>query len=294
MRRQIRTGIWLAVGLMVALGFGADDTQAFWNPAELLGLGDKVAVVEITGLLSTSTPILKDLKTFRDDSSVRAIVLRVDSPGGVVGPSQEILKEVERTKKVKKVVASFGSMATSGGYYAACAADVIMANPGTATGSIGVILQLANVEQLAKKVGVDVYSLKAGSLKDLGSPFQPLGPEGRKVLQGLLDDLHEQFIQDVARNRKLPVEKVRALADGRVFTGQDAKKLGLVDTLGNFNDAIEQAGRLGGIKGKIKTVYPEKKGFSLLSLLLGQNISKNLEALTLPYPEPAFLPPGFH
>jgi protease-4 len=294
MRRQLRTGLWLAVGVAVLLGFWATDTQAFWNPAEILGFGDKVAVVEITGLLTTSTPILEDLKTFREDRSVRAIVLRVNSPGGVVGPSQEIMREVERTKKVKKVVASFGSMATSGGYYAACPADVIMASPGTATGSIGVILKLANLEQLAKKVGVDVYDLKAGALKDLGSPFKPLSPEGRKVLQNLLDDIHEQFIRDVARNRKLPLEKVRALADGRVFTGEQAQKLGLVDAMGNFNDAVEKAGRLGGIKGRVKTVYPEKKGFSLLKLLLGQDIGKSLEALTLPYPEPAFLPPGFH
>ena len=294
MRRQLRTALRLAVGVAALLGFWATDTQAFWDPTELLGWGEKVAVVEITGMLSTSTPILEDLKTFREDRSVRAIVLRVNSPGGVVGPAQEIMQEVERTKKVKKVVASFGSMATSGGYYAACAADVIMANPGTATGSIGVLLKLTNLEQLAKKVGVDVYSLKAGALKDLGDPFQPLSPEGRKVLQELLDNIHEQFIRDVAKSRRLPLEKVRALADGRIFTGEEAKKLGLVDTLGNFNDAVEQAGRLGGIKGRIETVYPKKKGFSILSLLLGQDISKNLEALTLPYPEPAFLPPGFH
>jgi protease IV len=284
----------LAAGVAVLLGLGATSARAFWDPAEILGFSEKVAVVEITGMLSTSTSILEDLKTFREDRRIRAIVLRVNSPGGVVGPAQEIMREVERIKKVKTVVASFGSMATSGGYYAACAADVIMANPGTATGSIGVILKLTNLEQLAQKVGVDVYSLKAGSLKDLGDPFQPLSPEGRKVLQALLDDIHEQFIQDVAKNRQLSPDKVRALADGRIFTGQEAKKLGLVDALGNFNDAVERAGRLGGIKGRIETVYPKKKGLSLLSLLLGQDISKNLEALTLPYPEPAFLPPGFH
>jgi protease-4 len=267
--------------------------QAFWDPRDIFGLGEKVGVVEITGLLSKSTPILEDLKRFREDKRIRAIVLRVNSPGGVVGPSQEIMREVEKTKKVKKVVASFGSVAASGGYYVACPADLIMASPGTATGSIGVILKLANLEQLAKKLGVDVYSLKAGALKDIGSPFRPLTPKGREVLQGLLDNIHEQFIRDVARNRKLPLEKVRALADGRVFTGQEAKELGLVDAMGNFNDAVEKAGRLGGIKGEVKTVFPEKKGFSLLKLLLGQNVGENLEFLTLPYPEPAFLPPWF-
>jgi protease-4 len=294
MRRQLLTRLLVAAGVAVLLCVGATTARAFWNPMEIFGFGDKVAVVEITGLLSKSTPILEDLKTFREDRNIRAIVLRVNSPGGVVGPSQEIMMEVAKTKKVKKVVASFGSMAASGGYYAACSADLIMADPGTATGSIGVILKLANVEQLAKKVGVDVYSLKAGALKDIGDPFKPLSPEGKKVLQGLLDNIHEQFIRDVAQYRKLPLEKVRALADGRVFTGEEAKKLGLVDALGNFNDAVERAGRLGGIKGRIKTVYPERRGFSLLSLLLGTDISKNLESLTLPYPEPAFLPPWFH
>jgi len=277
----------MLVGLLSAT------SAAFWDPRDLLGLGDKVAVVEITGMLSNSTPILEDLKRFREDQSVRAIVLRVNSPGGVVGPAQEIMREVQRTKREKKVVASFGSMAASGGYYAACSANLIMASPGTATGSIGVILKLANLEQLSKKLGVDVYSLKAGALKDVGSPFQPLTPEGRKVLQDLLDNIHQQFIQDVAKNRKLPLEKVKSLADGRIFTGEEAKKLGLVDALGNFNDAVELAGRMGGIKGKIETVYPEKKGFSLLSLLLGSKAEENLQTLTLPYPEPAFLPPWF-
>lgn len=294
MRRQLLTGLLWAAGVAVLLSFGATTARASWDPMEILGFSEKVAVVEITGLLSKSTPILEDLKTFREDRNIRAIVLRVNSPGGVVGPAQEIMMEVAKTKKVKKVVASFGSMAASGGYYAACSADLIMADPGTATGSIGVILKLTNLEQLARKVGVDVYSLKAGALKDVGSPFKPLSPEGRQVLQGLLDDIHEQFIRDVAQYRRLPLEKVRALADGRVFTGEEAKKLGLVDALGNFNDAVERAGRLGGIKGRIKTVYPEKRGFSLLSLLLGTDIGKNLESLTLPYPEPAFLPPWFH
>jgi protease-4 len=294
MRRQLLTGLLLAAGVAVLLITGATTARASWDPMEMLGFSEKVAVVEITGLLSKSTPILEDLKTFREDRNIRAIVLRVNSPGGAVGPAQEIMMEVAKTKKVKKVVASFGSMAASGGYYAACSADLIMADPGTATGSIGVILKLTNLEQLAKKVGVDVYSLKAGALKDVGSPFRPLSPEGRQVLQGLLDNIHEQFIRDVAQYRKLPLEKVRALADGRVFTGEEAKKLGLVDELGNFNDAVERAGRLGGIKGRIKTVYPEKRGLSLLSLLLGTDIGKNLESLTLPYPEPAFLPPWFH
>ena len=151
-----------------------------------------------------------------------------------MGPSQEIMEEINKTKKVKKVVASCGSMAASGGYYIASAADLIMANPGTATGSIGVIMQLANVEQLTKKLGVDFFDIKAGALKDMGSPFKPLTPEERAVFQSLLNNIHEQFINDVAKNRKLPVDKVRSLADGRVFTGQEAKGLGLIDDAGKL------------------------------------------------------------
>lgn len=293
MRRHLLTGLLMAAGVAVLLGLWPTICPAAWDPLELFTPGDKVGVVEVTGLISKSTPILEELKKFREDRNIKAIVLRVSSPGGAVGPSQEIMEEVIKTKKTKKVVASFGGIATSGGYYVACAADLIMASPGSATGSIGVIMQLANVEQLTKKLGLDFYSLKAGALKDMGSPFKPLTPEERAVFQGLLNNIHEQFIKDVAENRKLPVEKVRTLADGRVFTGQEAKQLGLVDALGNFNDAVERAGRMGGIKGKIETVYPEKKGFSLLKLLLGQDVEKSLESLTTPYPEPAFLPPWF-
>jgi len=293
MRRVLLTGILAAVGVAALLGSCSAAAPAVWDPLGLFSLNEKVGVVEITGLISRSTPTLDELKSFREDKRIRALVIRVNSPGGAVGPSQEIMEEINKTKKVKKVVVSCGSLAASGGYYIASAADLIMASPGSAVGSIGVIMQLANVEALTKKLGVDFFSLKAGALKDMGSPFKPLTPEERAVFQSLLNNIHEQFIKDVAKNRKLPVEKVRALADGRVFTGQEGKDLGLVDALGNFNDAVEKAGRLGGIKGKIETVYPEKKGFSLLRLFLGEDAEKNLEFLTSPSPEPAFLPPWF-
>jgi protease-4 len=292
-RRALLNGLTAAVAVVVLLCSGT--AALAWAPFdELFNLGDKVGVVEIKGLISRSTPTLEEIKRFRNDGSIKAIVVRVNSPGGGVGPSQEIMEEINKTKKVKKVVASCGSMAASGGYYIASAADVIMAAPGSATGSIGVIMQMTNVEALTKKIGVDFFSLKAGALKDMGSPFKTMTPEEKAVFQSLLNNIHEQFINDVAKNRKLPVDKVRALADGRVFTGQEAKGLGLVDSLGNFNDAVELAGRLGGIKGKIETVFPEKKGFSLLKLLLGQEAENNLEFLASPYPQPAFLPPWFH
>jgi protease-4 len=265
----------------------------------LLGKGsfftarERVGVVEIKGLLTDSRKVIKQLDRYRDDDSVKAIVLRINSPGGAVGPAQEILREVEKVRAKKKIVASLGTVAASGGYYIASGANLIMANRGTATGSIGVIIQFTNVEGLAKKVGLDFFNLKAGRYKDVGSPFRPMTPEDKAYLQGLLDNIYQQFLSDVARNRKIPLAKLKTLAEGRIYSGEEAKQVGLVDAFGNLPDAIEKAGRLGGIKGRVKAVYPEKEGFSLLRLLLGQEAEESLTQLSLPYPEPAFLPPWF-
>jgi protease-4 len=265
----------------------------------LLGKGsfftarERVGVVEIKGLLTDSRKVIKQLDRYRDDNSVKAIVLRINSPGGAVGPAQEILREVEKVRAKKKIVASLGTVAASGGYYIASGANLIMANRGTATGSIGVIIQFTNVEGLAKKVGLDFFNLKAGRYKDVGSPFRPMTPEDKAYLQGLLDNIYQQFLSDVARNRKIPLAKLKTLAEGRIYSGEEAKQVGLVDAFGNLPDAIEKAGRLGGIKGRVKAVYPEKEGFSLLRLILGQEAEESLTQLSLPYPEPAFLPPWF-
>jgi protease-4 len=265
----------------------------------LLGKGsfftarERVGVVEIKGVLTDSRKVIKQLDRYRDDASVKAIVLRINSPGGAVGPAQEILREVEKVRAKKKIVASLGTVAASGGYYIASGANLIMANRGTATGSIGVIIQFTNVEGLAKKVGLDFFNLKAGRYKDVGSPFRPMTPEDKAYLQGLLDNIYQQFLSDVARNRKIPLAKLKTLAEGRIYSGEEAKQVGLVDAFGNLPDAIEKAGRLGGIKGRVKAVYPEKEGFSLLRLLLGQEAEESLTQLSLPYPEPAFLPPWF-
>ncbi len=283
----------LLVILVFFLLAGLTGLVLFWWGKGDLMLGDKVGVVEVRGLITDSRPTLEKLVRFRDDTRIKALVLRVNSPGGAVGPSQEIMREVEKIKKSKKIVASLATLAASGGYYVACAADLIMASPGTATGSIGAIIKLTNIEQLVKKLGVEVYSLKAGALKDLGSPFRPLTPEEQAVIQKMLDDIHRQFIQDVARNRRLSEDKIRAVADGRIITGEEAQKFGLVDEMGNLEDAIEKAGRLGGITGKVEAVYPEKKGFSLLRFLWGQDLEESLSQLALPYPEPAYLPPWF-
>ncbi|MCK9375416.1 MAG: signal peptide peptidase SppA [Syntrophobacterales bacterium] len=267
---------------------------ALLGKGSLFGPGEKVGVVEIKGVLTDSRTIIKQLDSYRDDSSIKAIVLRINSPGGAVGPAQEILREVEKVRAKKKIVASLGTVAASGGYYIACGADSIMANRGTATGSIGVIMQFTNVEGLTKKIGLDFFNLKAGRYKDVGSPFKPMTPEDKAYLQVLIDNIYQQFLNDVARNRKLPLAKVRVLAEGKIYTGEEAKQAGLVDEFGNLQDAIDKAGKLGGIKGKVKAVYPEKEGFSLLRLLLGQDTEDTLSRLkALPYPEPAFLPTWF-
>ncbi|MBI4643616.1 MAG: signal peptide peptidase SppA [Deltaproteobacteria bacterium] len=294
MKRHPLMSACLVTVLLVAFFLGLTLLTLPWlRQGEFWTGGEKVGVVEIKGLIADSRTTLKQLDRFKQDRSIKAVVLRVNSPGGAVGPSQEIMREVDKLRKIKKVVASLGTVAASGGYYVASGADLIIANPGTTTGSIGVIMQFANAEQLAKKLGLDFFTLKAGRYKDVGTPFRPMTPEDRTYLQSLLDNVYQQFLRDVAKNRKIPLEKMKELAEGRVYTGEEAKKVGLVDEFGNLQDAIERAGRLAGIKGKVEAVYPEKEGFSFLRLLLGQDAEESLANLSLPYPEPAFLPPWF-
>lgn len=266
---------------------------ALLGKGSLFGTQERVGVVEIKGLLTDSRTAIKQLDRYRDDDSIKAIVLRINSPGGAVGPAQEILREVEKVRTKKKIVASLGTVAASGGYYIASGANLIMANRGTVTGSIGVIMQFTNVEGLSKKIGLDFFNLKAGRYKDAGSPFRPMTPEDKAYLQVFLDSIYQQFLSDVAHNRKIPLAKMKTLAEGRIYTGEEAKQAGLVDEFGNLTDAIERAGRLGGIKGKVKAAYAEKEGLSLLRLLLGQEAEESLSNLSLPYPEPAFLPSWF-
>jgi protease-4 len=259
----------------------------------LLGKTNKVGVVEVTGVISDAKATLNHLKKFRENDAIKAVVMRINSPGGAVGPSQEILAEINRTREKKKVVASLGTVAASGGYYIASGADVIMADPGTLTGSIGVIMNFTNVEKLTQKLGIDLYNLHAGKFKDVGSPTRPMTPVERDYIQKLLDNVHEQFIIDVARGRHMLVHQVREVADGRVFTGEMAKNLGLVDRLGNLFEAIDLAGQLGGVKGKVEAVYLPKEKLSLLGLLLGndpEETLKNWLGAASPFPAYLFAP----
>ena len=289
----LRTGC-LVTTLAVLFFIGLSGiVLALLGKGNFFGPRERVGVVEIKGLLTDSRTAIKQLDRYRDDDSIKAIVLRINSPGGAVGPAQEILREVEKVRTKKKIVASLGTVAASGGYYIASGANLIMANRGTATGSIGVLMQFTNMEGLSKKLGLDFFNLKSGRYKDVGSPFRTMSPEDKAYLQGFLDNIYKQFISDVAHNRKIPLAKMKTLAEGRIYTGEEAKEVGLVDEFGNLADAIERAGRLGGIKGKVKAVYAEKEGFSFLRLLLGQEAEESLSNLSLPYPEPAFLPSWF-
>ena len=215
---------------------------------------DGVGVLQIVGTIDDSRSVMMELKRFKEAPWIKAIVVRIDSPGGAVAPTQEIFDELQKTKKKKPLIASMGSMATSGGYYVASACEKIIANPGTLTGSIGVIMQLNNVEELMKKVGVKGYNIKSGVNKDIGSPFQPLSPEGKEILQSLVDNVHSQFVSAVAKGRGMNEAQVRKLADGRVYSGAQAKELGLVDQFGTLDDAIEFAAKRVGLEEN-PTVY---------------------------------------
>lgn len=229
---------------------------------------DRIALIRIEGVILDAQETLGELKKFSDNPSVKAIVLRIDSPGGGVVPSQEIYDAVRRvrTKSNKAVIASMGSVAASGGYYIAAATDRIVANPGTLTGSIGVIMEMANVEGLLQKIGVEGVVVKSGKYKDVGSPLRKMSEEERGLLQTVMDDVHKQFIEAVAEGRSLEVTEVQALADGRIFTGRQAKAAKLVDELGNLEDAIQLAADVVGIEGEPK-VIEQRRRFSIRELL---------------------------
>jgi protease-4 len=221
---------------------------------------NRVALVKIEGVLVSSDHVVDELQGYAEDSSIKAIVIRIDSPGGGVVPSQEIYNAVKNARKDgKKVVVSMGSVAASGGYYIAAAADKIVANPGTLTGSIGVKMEFANVAKLLEKIGVQGMVVKSGEYKDIGSPFRAMTPAEKQLLQDVINDVQSQFVTAVASGRNLQEADVRAIADGRIFTGRQALGLGLVDQLGDLGDSISLAGSLAGIKGKPNVIEKRKK-----------------------------------
>jgi protease-4 len=237
----------------------------------LAGMGKKVAIIDLHGTITNSADIIRQLKKYAKDSSVPAIVVHIDSPGGVVAPSQEIYEEMKKTKeRGKKIVASMGSVGASGGYYVACAADTIIANPGTLTGSIGVLLEFPVAEELFKKIGLRFEVVKSGEFKDVGNYARRMTEAERKLLQSVIDDTYDQFVDVLVENRKLSKEEALKIADGSIFTGRQAKTLGLVDALGDLEDAIKIAGKMGGIEGPPKTIKERVRKVTLFDLLTQQ------------------------
>jgi len=266
--------LFIALGFVLALVVGAGLALlavAVWRGGSALPGGDRIGVVELRGFIADARPTVQSLRDLTEDDGVKAVVFRVESPGGVVGPSQEIHDQVKRTAEKKPVVVSMGALAASGGYYASAPATRILANPGTATGSIGVLIQFKEVHALFDKLGLRAQTLKSGPMKDAGSPFREMTDAERAVFQELIDDLFDQFVAAVAEGRSLDPNAVRDLADGRVYSGRQALGLGLVDQLGGFWDAVDVAAELGGITGKPELDYRRRSPRGLLRWVLGDD-----------------------
>jgi protease-4 len=234
------------------------------------GLGSKVAIVNLDGVISSSTEIVKQLDRWGRDDNVRAIVMRINSPGGGVAPSQEIYDKLMRVRADtnKPIVVSMASVCASGGYYIACAADKIMAVPGTVTGSIGVIFEWPVANKLLEKVGVQYETIKSGKVKDVGSPFREPNDADRAMLQSVVDDTYDQFVSVVCERRGIPRDSAVAMATGAIFTGRQAQKLGLVDSLGTFDDAVDLAGELSGLgKNPSRIKETPRRTVSIFDLL---------------------------
>ena len=273
-------GILAGVGLV--LGIAMIIVLKVFTPSSNLSFSSKIGVIPIEGAILDSQAITEQLGRFRKDKGIKAIILRINSPGGAVGPTQEIYREVLRTMETKKVVASLGGVAASGGYYIAAAAKQIVANPGTITGSIGVIMEFVRFEELLNKIGIKLEVLKSGEFKDIGSPHRELTARDKELISALIADIQKQFVEAVASGRNLSIEKTREIADGRIFSGAQAKELGLVDVLGNFQDAVELAKNMATIRGDVTLVYPKKSKLDLWDLFLGSaadSIAKRIQGM---------------
>lgn len=234
--------------------------------------GGKIAIVELNDVIMASEKTVEQIKRYREDKSIKAIILRINSPGGGVAASQEIYEEVKRTRDSGKIiVVSMGSIAASGGYYIAVGSSLIIANPGTLTGSIGVIAQFMSIKDLAEKLGITQTTIKSGNLKDAGNPFRQMNDSDKAYFQDVVDNSFGQFLDVVSKERKMDMTKLMPYANGRVFTGLQAKEYGLIDSLGTFEDAIRITSKMAGIEGEPRIVR-EKKKFSWFEEFLGTKI----------------------
>ncbi len=262
--------------LFIALVMGIGDR----GTDQVIGSGDRIALVELKGEILSSEETVRQIKKYREDRSIKGILFRVDSPGGGVVASQEIYEEVRKTRlSGKPVVVSMGSLAASGGYYVSCGANRIVANRGTLTGSIGVISQFMQFDTLLHKVGISVSTLKSGKLKDAGNPFRPMNDADRAYFQNLMDDVHRQFVSAVETERKIPHDSLLAIADGRVFTGDQALSLRLVDTLGSEEDAIRILAGICRIKGEPSIVKERKHAVTIFDWLVNGAKIPDLDGL---------------
>lgn len=285
-KRPILTVLIILGGIALFLGVLMMIVLRLGRPTANLSFADRVGVIPLQGAIFESQSIISQLTDFRENNRIKAIILRIDSPGGAVGPTQEIYREIRKTVKTKKVVASLGGVAASGGYYVAAAADRIVANPGTITGSIGVLMEFLRFEDLLDKIGVRMEVLKSGEFKDIGSPHRELTKRDREIIDALIADIQGQFVESVAEGRGLPLEAVSRIADGRVFSGARAKELQLVDMLGNFQDAVDVAKEMSGIKGEAELVYPKKGKMKLWETLLegsARSIFRAIQEMTPHY-----------
>jgi protease-4 len=258
------------------------------HAGDLFGAHEAIGIVELKGVIASPEKAMAHLLEFVENDRVKAIVVRIDSPGGTVGAAQELFRQITFANSSKPVVASMGSVAASGGYYAALGAEKIIASPGTLTGSIGVILKFPNLEKVFEKIGYTSEVVKSGELKDIGSASRPLSQGERDLLQNLLDNVHDQFIADISHSRDISEHEVRELADGRIFSGEQAKELGLIDELGNFYDAVALASEIAGMSSRHpKLYYPDEEDFSLLRFLAGQKGQASLLG-KVPFLSPTF------
>ncbi len=239
----------------------------------------QIGILQIKGIILDAEEYLMAIKEMAKKKSIKAIVVRIDSPGGSVGASQEIFEELKKTRNLKPVIVSMGSVAASGALYVALGGTKIFASPGTITGSIGVVLEIPNIEKLLKKIGIESETIKSGAYKDTGSIYRPLTSEEKKYLTKKVKLIHDQFIKAISEERKISIEKVKSFADGRIFTGEEAKSLGLVDKMGNFWDAVEEAKKMAKISEAKLVFMPKKKGF--LSKILEEKSSLILESFFL-------------
>jgi protease IV len=249
-----------------------------------LTLGDRIAIIPVEGIIGDDAEVLENIRRFRDDESVKGFVIAINSPGGEVGPSQSIYREVKRLRDQddRPVIAAINSIGASGGYYIALGADSIYANPGAITGSIGVIMEMPNVEGLMQKVGVRMETVKSADHKDIGSPFREMSPSDRAVLGAMVQDVYSQFVEVVSTERKKSVEELAQLADGRVMSGRQAMRAGLIDRVGNFNDAVAAAGRMADLGAEPKLLYPAKDEVTIMDAILGRAEASIRNRLSVP------------